>query len=142
MQNDLIRNFAQGCGLRRRELGRLQIRDIIVSESIWIETGRGIGHKVPVLESHKQYVLSAIAGRRQGRARQELVFPDLPDHLDWYSFRRFYAQSTYHWMIEGGCEPKIAENVVLFWLDLAEYPNVGRRLYLFPDGSCTACFHT
>jgi integrase len=128
----LLRRFIEGTGLRRRELAKLTIRDIFVWKyGIWVEadTRRPSRRKAPVLESHEHYVLTAIAGRRQGRARQQPVFAVVPSQPDWYLLRRFYAQAKYRWMVDGGCDPAIAERAVLFWLGLAAHPNTGRRLY-------------
>lgn len=129
---ELLRRFIEGSGLRRRELRRLCVRDIIVDTyGIWIvEAWRVWGRQIPVLESHHGYILAAIKGRRRGRARQARVFPFIPALPDWYQLRRFYAQSKYRWMIERGCDPREAEEAVIYWLGLASYPNTARRLYL------------
>jgi hypothetical protein len=132
---ELLRRFIEGSGLRRRELRRLCVRDIIVEKYrknryiIWIEEIWKVwGRQIPILESHQPYILAAIQGRR--RARKELVFPSIPALPDWYQLRRFYAQSQYRWMVERGCDPREAEQAVIYWLGLAAHPDTARRLYL------------
>jgi integrase len=127
-----VRHFIEGCGLRRRELRRLCVRDIHIDGryGIWIvEAWKVWGRQIPVLESHHSYILAAIQGLRRGRAHIARVFPSVPALPDWYQLRRISAQSKYRWMVERGCDPQ-AEQAVIYWLGLAAHPNTARRLYL------------
>jgi integrase len=94
----LIR-FLQATGLRRAEVTLLQVGDIqkdIVTGDVEVVVKKGHGkggrpRSVPVLPGHGQDVLCLYDGRES----QELVFPNIPTHLDIHAIRREYAQSYY-----------------------------------------------
>jgi integrase len=94
----LIR-FLQATGLRRAEVTLLQVEDIqkdlmTGDLEVVVKKGHGKGgrpRRVPILPGHGQDVLCL----RDGREPQELVFPNIPSHLDIHAIRREYAQSYY-----------------------------------------------
>jgi integrase len=94
----LIR-FLQATGLRRAEVRLLQVEDIqndpLAGDlEVIVKKGHGKGgrlRRIPVLPGHEQDVLSL----RDGREPQELVFLQIPSHLDIHAIRREYAQSYY-----------------------------------------------
>jgi len=87
--------FARACGLRRSELRRLRVEDILRDEQgrLVVQVQRGKGGKArraPVLPGYEQEILAVVAGRPV----DERVFARLPD-TDIHALRREYAQALY-----------------------------------------------
>ncbi len=88
--------FLQGTGLRRMEVGALQVRDVRQTEEgraeVYVHAGKGGRPRTVVARpGYTQIVLAAIAGR----AGEERVFPRIPDRLDVHALRREFAQGLY-----------------------------------------------
>lgn len=104
----LIR-FLQATGLRRAEVTLLQVEDIqkdIITGDVEVVVKKGHGkggrpRRVPVLPGHGQDVLCLCNGRES----QELVFPNIPSHLDIHAIRREYAQLYYQHLSGRGLPP-------------------------------------
>lgn len=90
--------FLQATGLRRSELCRVRIGDLLEEEptiggpAVFVVNGKGgKARLVPVLAGREQDVL----GLKIGRKPEERVFPRVPRHLDVHAYRRAYAQALY-----------------------------------------------
>jgi integrase len=100
--------FLSATGLRRNEVARLQIGEILESTpeydgpAILVRQGKGGKERtVPVLPGHEQEVLQL----KRGRQAQERVFSHIPVHLDVHAYRRAFAQAYYLHLVPGRTLP-------------------------------------
>ncbi|MGE5484638.1 MAG: site-specific integrase [Ignavibacteriales bacterium] len=92
---DLI-DFTIATGLRRCELERCLVKDVIVGRDgqVWVRVPRGKGGRrrvVRVLRQDREFLLSLIEGRPQ----KERLFDSIPSHLNTHALRREAAQRLY-----------------------------------------------
>lgn len=88
--------FIQATGLRREEVNRLLVGDIITlpggQVQVHVRNGKGgKERKAPVIPGREQYVLMVIAGRNP----EAKLFPPISKHLFPHVLRRQYAQALY-----------------------------------------------
>lgn len=89
-------NFERACGLRRSELARLTVADVLYRDRdqliVHVRNGKGGKERdVPVLPGH-EHDLQALTRERKP---EERVFDHIPKHMDVHSYRREYAQALY-----------------------------------------------
>lgn len=88
--------FEQAVGLRRDELARIRVEDILLRQGqLCAHVLCGKGGKIrdaPVLPGRESSVLAVIEGRKP----EERIFERLPSAADIHSYRRDYAQALYH----------------------------------------------
>jgi integrase len=93
---DLV-EFCKATGLRRKELLRLQARDIIERDGVvFIHVHQGKGGRervVQVVEEYRDHVL-ALKQRAESEGREK-VFERIPVRADIHSYRREYAANRY-----------------------------------------------
>lgn len=93
--------FEQSVGLRRDELARICIEDIMQRQGhlvAYVRCGKGGKERyAPVLPGREQYVLPVVEGRKP----EERIFDRLPSAADIHSYRRDYAQALYRYHAPG-----------------------------------------
>jgi len=96
-KNRDIVDFCRGTGLRRKELARLEARDIIERDGVvyvHVRQGKGGRERVArVAEEYKEHVLQI--RERAEKEGHERVFERIPSHMDVHGYRREYAANRY-----------------------------------------------
>jgi len=96
-KNRDIVDFCRATGLRRKELSRLQARDIIERDGVvYVHVRQGKGGRervVRVVEEYKEHVLRT--KQRAEEEGRERVFERIPSHMDVHGYRREYAENRY-----------------------------------------------
>lgn len=93
--------FEQAVGLRRDELGRICVKDVMTRAGhlmVYVRSGKGGKERyVPVLPGQEQRVLAVV----EGREPEERIFDRLPSAADIHGYRRDYAQALYFYHAPG-----------------------------------------